>query len=42
MTHADKPAQGESFTDPQFGTRITRITNSGQDEVIKPWKGRIT
>ncbi len=36
MTQVDKPAPGESFVDPQFGTVVTRITEAATGEVVKP------
>ena len=32
----DRPALGETVTDPDFGTRITRISDAGPDGVVKP------
>ena len=36
MTALAKPAVGAAVTDPQFGTTIRRISNSGSTGVIKP------
>jgi hypothetical protein len=35
-TSVTKPAAGQSFVDPQFGTTIRRITNVGSGGVLKP------
>jgi len=36
MTAVSKPAVGQSFVDPQFGTTIRRISSAGSGGVIKP------
>lgn len=36
MTPVPKPEPGGSFVDPEFGTRITRVTDADPGEVIKP------
>jgi hypothetical protein len=36
MTSLAKPAVGQTVTDPEFGTTIRRLSNSGKGNVIKP------